>query len=258
GAPTVWWAPPRHPGSVTGWVRLGPGAVSGLVGAGRAEVLAGLDDASGHAGLGLLAPGAGVVGLLVADVAVDLQHAVVVLEDVRGHGAGDGVLGVGVDVQLDGAVVQRLGDLRLGGAGATVHGQVEWLDLAVLLTDALLDVIQDLRAQLHVARLVDAVDVAERQGGQVAAALTQAELGGGLQTVLGRGEQLLVGDVGRHAVLLAAHDADLDLEQLLGLDGLLQEALGDLEVLVDRDRGAVPHVGLEQGVQALLDAVLQV
>src|SRR5690625_1845817 len=72
--------------------------VSGHLGAGRAQLLAGLDDASGHAGLGQLAPGAGVVGLLVADVAVDLQHAVVVLEHVLDDGAGEGVLGVGVDV----------------------------------------------------------------------------------------------------------------------------------------------------------------
>ena len=42
------------------------------------EVLAGLDDAGGHAGLGGLAPGARVVDLLVADLAVDLEHAVVV------------------------------------------------------------------------------------------------------------------------------------------------------------------------------------
>ena len=44
----------------------------------RPQVLAGLDDPGGHAGLGRLAPGARVVGLLVADLAVDLQHAVVV------------------------------------------------------------------------------------------------------------------------------------------------------------------------------------
>src|SRR5687768_2952187 len=44
----------------------------------RAEVLAGLDHALGHPGLARLAPGARVVGLLVADLAVDLQYAVVV------------------------------------------------------------------------------------------------------------------------------------------------------------------------------------
>ena len=49
-------------------------------GAGRAQVLAGLNHARGHAGLGDLAPGPRFVGLLVAHLAVDLQYAVVVAE----------------------------------------------------------------------------------------------------------------------------------------------------------------------------------
>src|SRR5579884_242876 len=42
------------------------------------QLLGGLHDAGGHAGLGELAVAARVVGLLVADLAVDLQHTVVV------------------------------------------------------------------------------------------------------------------------------------------------------------------------------------
>src|SRR5699024_503848 len=72
---------------------------------GRAEVLAGLADTGGHGGLRLLAPGAGVVLLLVADLAVDLQHAGVVLQHPAGDRAREGVLGVGVDVHLHHAVV---------------------------------------------------------------------------------------------------------------------------------------------------------
>ena len=45
---------------------------------GRAQLLAGLDDPVGHADLAELVVAARVVGLLVADLAVDLQHAVVV------------------------------------------------------------------------------------------------------------------------------------------------------------------------------------
>src|SRR6476620_1787737 len=44
--------------------------------AGRQQVLARGDDALGHAGLGGLEVAARVVGLLVADFAVDLQHPV--------------------------------------------------------------------------------------------------------------------------------------------------------------------------------------
>ena len=88
-------------------------------------MLAGLDDAGGHAGLGLLAPGARVVLLLVADLAVDLEHAVVVGEHVAGDRAGEGVLGVGVDVHLDDAEVDRRGDLLGGRAGPAVEDEVE-------------------------------------------------------------------------------------------------------------------------------------
>jgi len=90
------------------------GEGSGLLGERRprrAQVLAGADDASGHADLGGLAPRAGIVGLLLADLAVDLQHAVVVLQHVVRDGAREVVLGVGVDVHLHHAVVQRLPDL---------------------------------------------------------------------------------------------------------------------------------------------------
>src|SRR5262245_27261756 len=66
--------------------------------AGGAEVVAGLYDTSCHAGFCGLAVGARVVLLLVADLAVDLEHAVVVLEQVVDDRAGEGVLGVGVDV----------------------------------------------------------------------------------------------------------------------------------------------------------------
>src|SRR5688572_32112538 len=51
--------------------------------ASRPQRLAGLHHAGGHRFLGGLAPGPGVVHLLVADLAVDLEHAVVVLEQDR-------------------------------------------------------------------------------------------------------------------------------------------------------------------------------
>src|SRR4051794_37415663 len=61
-----------------------------LAGSSAPQVLAGLDDAGGHGRLGGLAPRAWVVDLLVADLAVDLEHAVVVLEHVVGDRPGEG------------------------------------------------------------------------------------------------------------------------------------------------------------------------
>jgi len=59
--------------------------------------------------------------------------------------------------------------------------------------------------------------------------------------VFGRGVQLLV-DLADDAVLLAADDADLKLHDDLGRGALGQQVLGDLKVLRERDRRAVPHV----------------
>ena len=90
-------------------------------------------------------PKHGVVLLLVPDLAVDLRHAVVVLEHVVGDRPGVGVLRVGVDVHLDHAVVQSLADLGQQRARAAMEHQIERLVLAVLVTDRLLDVVQNAR-----------------------------------------------------------------------------------------------------------------
>src|SRR5688572_15269046 len=84
--------------------RLMPLISAALGLAGGQQVLARGHHAGGHAGLGGLEVAAGVVGLLVADLAVDLQDAVVLAEHVAGDRAGEGVLGVGVDVHLHHAV----------------------------------------------------------------------------------------------------------------------------------------------------------
>src|SRR5699024_11503440 len=77
----------------------------------------------------------------------------------------------GVHVHLDDAVGQRLLDLALGRAGAAVEyeveGQVALLQPQLLDSDVLAH-LEDLRLELDVARLVDAVDVAEGGGQQVA------------------------------------------------------------------------------------------
>ena len=66
----------------------------------------------------------------------------------------------------------------------------------------------------------------------------------------------LVVDLVADAVLLAADDADLDLEDDAGLGGQAQQLVGDGEVLLHRHGGAVPHVGLEERVLAAVDALL--
>ena len=91
------------------------------------------------------------------------------------------------------------------------------------------------------------MDVAEGRGDHVAAALAEAELLGRRQAVLGGRVELGVVR-GLDAVLLAADHADLDLEDDVRGGALVEELLGEVEVLVQLDRGAVPHVRLEERV----------
>jgi len=177
---------------------------------------------------------------------------------VRGHRAREGVLGVGVDVHLHHAVVDGRGDLLRRRAGAAVEDQVERLRAglqAELADDRVLGLLEDLGAQLDVARLVDAVHVAEGQRGHVVPAVAVPERLRRRDRVGGGRVELLVDGV-LDAVLLAADHADLDLEDDPGLDAAVEQLLGDLQVLVQGNGGAVPHVRLEQRLLAAADALL--
>ena len=111
-----------------------------------------------------------------------------------------------------------------------MEDQVERLILAILGPYRLLDFLQHRRPQLDVARLVDAVHVAERGGQDVPAVLAEPERLGHRQGVLRRGVQLLV-DLADDAVLLAADHADLHLHDHVRGGALLQQLRGDLQVL---------------------------
>ena len=173
-----------------------------------------------------------------------------------GDRPGEGVLRVGVDVHLHDAVVECLADLAQQRARATVEDEVERLVLAVLRPDGTLDVVEDRRGEDDVARLVDAVDVAKGRRDHVTAALAEAECLGGGDAVFDRREQF--GVVLRlDAVLLAADNADLDLKDDVRLDAGVEHAGCDLEVLLERHCRAIPHVRLEQRLEALGDALLR-
>ena len=118
--------------------------------------------------------------------------------------------------------------------------------------DAVLNLLEQRGAQLHVARLVHAVDVAEGERRHVAAFLTEAERLDGRDGVLKGRVQVLV-DVVTYAVFFATDNTDLDLEDRV--DGLQprQNFLCDLEVLRERYGRAIPHVRLEDRVATGLD-----
>ena len=169
-------------------------------------------------------------------------------------GAGEGVLGVGVDVHLHDSVADRLGDLFGARSRSAVEDEVEGRVLADFGADLLLDLAEEFGAELHIAGLVHAVDVSEGESREVAALLAGAQGTGGGQSVFDGGVELVV-DLVLDAVLFAADDADLDLED--GVRGCrkLEQLLGEDEVLIEGNRRAVPHVRLEVGLAAVLHAL---
>jgi len=126
-----------------------------------------------------------------------------------------------------------------------------------LLLDVLLRFAEDGRGELHVAGGVHAVHVAEGGGDGEHAGGDRVELGVHLVDLLGLGVEVLLGDVGVvDAVLLAAGDADLNLEEAVDLAHALEVLLGDLHVLLDGLLGEVEHVGGEEGLAVLGEVLL--
>src|SRR5829696_1601639 len=127
-----------------------------------AEAVGGLGDACRERGLGLAAPRPRVEGRLAPDAPVDAEDAVVVAEDVVGDSARERVLQVGVDVHLDDAVADRGADVVRARAAAAVKDVLE-ARARMGGRQRRLALAEDLRAEPHRARRVDAVDVAERR-----------------------------------------------------------------------------------------------
>ena len=99
------------------------------------------------------------------------------------------------------------------------------------------------------------MNVTESSGQHVAAFLAGAQCIDGLFKVL-RGGVEISARLGLDAVLFAADDADFGLKDDVRVLSLFQQLLGDDQVLVDGNSGAVPHVGLEQRVLAAVHALL--
>jgi hypothetical protein len=200
-----------------------------------------------------------LVGLVSAVGVADLAGEVVLLVDhVITNTLGVGVLHVSVDVDLDDTVGDGVEELLLGGAGATVEDESDGLVVleALLLLNVLLVLLEELGAELDVARLVDTVDVAEAGG--------DGEVGGDgveslvdLVDVLGLGVQGVVVDgLVVNAVLLATGDTDLHLDPLLHGSNALEVGGGGLDVVVDLLLGKVDHVGAEEGLAVDLEVGL--
>ena len=85
---------------------------------GAVEVVTSLNNSFYDAHFTLLEVGSGVIELLNADFAVNLEHTVIVLEHMVNDGTGESVLSIGVDVHLNYTVLEGLFDISLFRAGA--------------------------------------------------------------------------------------------------------------------------------------------
>ncbi len=154
------------------------------------------------------------------------------------------VLSVGVHIHLHNAVVQRFADFGRVGAATAVKHQVERLGIGwqpELSRDILLSVPKDAWTEFHVARLVHTVYVSEGCGEHVATPFAGAENLGGSPHIRWCGVELLV-DRADDPILLTTDDADLHFQDDLSLVAFNQESVGNLEIFLEFDRRAVPHV----------------
>ena len=94
---------------------------------------------------------------------------------------------------------------------------------------------QNFGTELDMTRLVNTVDVAERQSGQVTAVLAKTESLNSLQRIFSSGVELLV-NLTNNTVFFATDNTDFDFEDCLNLLGEGKEFLGDppfhIEVLL--------------------------
>lgn len=114
-----------------------------------------------HALLSLLQVAAWVVGLLVTDFTVDLEYTFDVFADVCNDWTCECVLGVGVDVHLDHAVLKRFANVAELGTRTTVEHEIHLCGFTVLVSHRLLTVAKDGWLELNRTWLVGTVNVTE-------------------------------------------------------------------------------------------------
>jgi len=135
-----------------------------------------------------------------------------------------------------------------------VEDKIERGVRAILVDDRVPKGSEDLGPELRVRIRIDAVDVSEGRCKQVSAVLAAPEPFDDLDRLLGCAVQPRVGDAaGVEAALLAADNADLDLEDDVRLAACRQQLARRLQVLVQRQRRAVEHVRLEDRRLLALD-----
>ena len=185
-------------------------------------------------------------------------HIILLVEHVIPDTLGIRPLQIGIEVDLHHTVGDRILVVFELGAGTAVEDQEDGLLVlgALLLLHVLLVLTQQLRAQLHIARLVHTVHVAKARGDREVGANGRQGLVD-LVDVFGLGVEAVVVDaLVVDAVFLAAGDADLHLQPLLHGRGALEVGGGGLDVPVHGLLRQVDHVRGEERLAVLLVPLL--
>ena len=156
-------------------------------------------------------------------------------------------MGIGVDIHLHHAISQRFGNLFGFGTRPPVKYEVDRVGACVVfLLDEQLRIMQDDRFKPYVTRFVNAVNIAERGGnGEIGAYAEQGFIS--MRNMFGLRIQARAVDAGIvNAILLAAGNAQLDLEGHADLAHTFQIALTYLYVFFQRFFRQVEHMGAEQ------------
>jgi len=134
-----------------------------------AKIFSSLDKASRHADFRLFQVGARIVDLLVANLAIDFKHTFDVFTEVGDDRAGESVLGVGINVHLDDAVLQSLADIAEFGTGAPVENEIHQSSFTVFVSHSLLSITKDGWLELNRPWLVGTMNIAKSGGKEKAA-----------------------------------------------------------------------------------------
>ncbi len=172
-----------------------------------------------------------------------------------GHdGAGESILGVGINIHLHHSVVERLAEFLNGRARATVENEIHLGFRAVFVRHGLLTLAKDRRLEFHRTRLVGPVDVAEGSGEEETTNRLQRLIH--FHHVLRSRVKFLDRQAGRVVpVFFTANAACLNFEDDAELGAFLKQVLGGFQVFLQFHNGTIKHVGLEKRALSCGDAL---
>ena len=166
------------------------------------------------------------------------------------NGTCEGILGIGVDVHLDHAVIQGLANFFKKASTAAMKHQIHLSLGTIFGDDGGLTILEDLRPQLDGTGLVVSMHVAESRCKGKTANRMQGFVD--CQHVLRGGVKMLFGGIfgARGTVFLTSHNTGFHFEDDLIFCSKGQVFLGKSDVLIQWQDGGIQHVVLEQVVFA--------